>query len=105
MRYTPEDRASHIALWQESGLSKAGYCRSSGLCYKTFCGWARPRAASTSKELVAAPAFVQVVDQRPHRVDAACGVDVEIDGGVRLRFAAGASAAWVGAVVQAVRSC
>ena len=106
MRYTPEDRARHIALWQESGLSKAGYCRTSGLCYKTFCSWTHRQSASTADEQTAsAPAFVQVVDHRPQRDDASLTVEVGPDDGLRLCFSAGAAPDWVAAVITSVRPC
>jgi hypothetical protein len=34
-------KEEHIADWESSGLSKAEYCRRTGLNYKTFQKWKR----------------------------------------------------------------
>jgi hypothetical protein len=34
-------KEEHIANWESSGLSKAEYCRRTGLRYKTFQKWKR----------------------------------------------------------------
>ena len=39
MRYSQEERQVHVELWRESGLSRAAYCRQSGLTYATFAQW------------------------------------------------------------------
>ena len=52
MRYTREERAAHVELWKDSGLSKAAYSRETGVAYQSLCNWAR----LASQELVVLPA-------------------------------------------------
>ena len=51
MRYSTEERQAHVELWRESGLSRAAYCRQSGLTYATFVQWVQ-RAGETRHERV-----------------------------------------------------
>ncbi len=39
IRYSEEEKQTHLALWQESGLSKRAYSIASGLKYRTFLRW------------------------------------------------------------------
>jgi hypothetical protein len=105
MRLSSEERAAHVALWRESGLSKAAYCRECGLPYQTFVGWcreqpdARPDAAEGDR-------FIALVDDRRSTdAGAPAALQVHMHADMALSFAASAPAEWVAAVIRAMRSC
>ena len=107
MRFTREERTVHVALWRESGLSKAAYCRECDLPYQTFVAWTRAGSGTptrSSAEPDPAPAFVQLPDDRPMVGSVALQVRID-DNLVELSFAPTAPAAWVGAVLRAARAC
>ena len=39
MWLSKEEKAAHVAAWQESKLSKASYCNEQQICYGTFVKW------------------------------------------------------------------
>ena len=41
IRYSEEEKQTHISLWQESGLSKLRYSKELGITYKTFLHWCK----------------------------------------------------------------
>jgi transposase len=94
MRHSITDRAAHVAAWESSGLSQAGYCRQTGLAYHLFRDWVRRRSAGEGK---VASGFVEV--RRPP----VGGVAVmALPGGARLEFGLQADPAWAGQVIRAV---
>lgn len=106
MQTTPSERAAHVALWRESGLSKAAYCRESGISYQTFVSWTRTLGsdAGEASDDQGPIEFVELVDDRRPEETAAAALCVQVDS-LALNFAASAPAAWVAAVLRAVRAC
>lgn len=106
MHTTPSERSAHVALWRESGLSKAAYCRESGISYQTFVSWTRTVGSDAvgASDDHGAIEFVELVDDRQPKKAAAAALCVQVDS-LALTFAASAPAAWVAAVLREVRSC
>ena len=105
MRTSPSERTAHVALWRESGLSKAAYCRESGISYQSFVSWAREPGAGRVADPVVddRPAFVELIDDRPRDPH---GPTLRVlAGGMELCFLGSAQPAWIGAVLRAVAGC
>lgn len=105
MRYSSMDREAHVALWRESGLSKAAYCRALGVPYPVFVAWTRamPVPVPVGGD-GAGQGFVQLAEI-PVRGAAGDGhLRVEVSG-MSLVFSGSADAWWVGRVLSGLRSC
>jgi len=102
VRYTKEQRQEHIQRWQESGLSRAAYCREHELPYQTFATWAKQPKAGL--QAAAEGAFVQLTDDRPASPNGGATLRVRI-GGLDLVFSAMSSPAWVAAVLERLARC
>ena len=114
MRFSSEERAAHVELWRESGLSRAGYCRQSGLRYSTFAQWVQRQEKGGRGAEVDAPsgadtqeAFVAV--SMPERVVASSGgpvVRAELVGqGVTVLLDESCAPGQVAAVLEALARC
>jgi len=103
MKMNRADREAHVALWRESGLSKAAYCREHHLPYQSFVQWSRCTDADGPE---AAGGFLELHDDRPSSdAGAGCvggGVRAAIAGVGALEFAAHADPEWIASVVRAV---
>jgi len=103
MKMTRADRAAHVALWRESGLSKAAYCREHDLPYQSFVQWSRFPEGDGPAE---AGGFIELLDDRASPAagthPAGAGVRASFAGLGALEFAAHADPEWIAAVVRAV---
>ena len=108
MRYSEEERRTHVALWQESGLSKAAYCREADIPYQSFVGWThrcqdvvrdeRPHAGDGNDE----GAFIQLAGPRPG-LPASHAVHVELaERGISISFRADVEAERIAAIIAQV---
>ncbi|MGH9449277.1 MAG: hypothetical protein ACRD11_01935 [Terriglobia bacterium] len=129
-RFTPEERESWISRFRSSGLSQGRFAEQNGLKLKTLQRWLYGRGAQAvmkrkppvrahgdrshridrtavalqrKPQRVPSATFREVM--RPHLgpVQAGWAAEVSWPSGVTVRLAAGAEAAWIGAVVEAVR--
>lgn len=106
MRYTQSERQAHLDLWQESGLSKAAYCRQAGLPYRCLISWSRQSepAIDGGPGQPGEGDFIEL--ERPSVPVAASPVaTVDLGSGRRLAIAASADPEWVGRLLGAVLGC
>jgi hypothetical protein len=106
MRWTHEERAVHVALWRESGLSKAAYCRAAELPYQSFYLWCRESEVEITTQSEAGD-FIELTADRAITAKnyPPTGLTVRVSEGCELSFAAQCSADWVVAVVRGLRGC
>lgn len=96
-----------VDTWRSSGLTQVAFAEARGLRLGTLRAWCRrlgtsPRGASTRpREPEASPAFVEV---RSVGLASRAAAELELGGGLVLRFRGDAAPAFVGAVVAAVRA-
>ncbi len=99
-RYTEAEKRSILAGFDAYGGSLTRYAKEVGVAYVTLSRWLRagilPRAEGSS----AASGFLEFqVRQRSVSMEVG-GVDVELPGGLRLRFAAGTDARYIARLVR-----
>ena len=100
MRYSIEDRTAHVALWRESGLSKARYCRESGVPYHALIAWVKDDRGDSGS----GPQFVQLEDDRSQAVRAGGELRVDV-GDFSLSFSGTADPAWVARILCELSPC
>jgi len=99
----------HLAAWQASGLSQAGYCRQVGLAPADFSWWkhelarrdGRRAADRTRQGMKAGPQFVPL-QLTAGQSNGEC--EVLLCNGRRLRIGNGADPRWAGALAAALES-
>jgi hypothetical protein len=100
-----------VEAWRRSGLTQVAFAEARGLRLDTLRAWCRrlgenPRRASSSpgswpRGTPAGPALVEVVSAgRTERA----GAELDLGGGLVLRFLGDAAPGFVGAVVAVVRA-
>lgn len=106
MRYTPSERQAHLDLWQESGLSKAAYCRQAGLPYHCLMAWSRQAVvvAEVAADGSEAGGFIEL-DRPSGPAPVAPAATVDLGTGRRLTIAASADPEWAGRLLGAVFGC
>ena len=99
--------AEVVHAWRRSGSTQVAFAEAQGLELGTLRAWCRrlgasPRGAPTRpSETAASPAFVEL---RPVGFASRAAAELELGGGLVLRFRDDAAPAFVGAVVAAVRA-
>lgn len=93
----------HVAAAQSCGISKAAYCRSQGLTYKTFLRWSWLLQAGAT----APPARQSLV---PVAIREAAPLDhmpmtLRIGADISLSMPASTDAAWLGTLLRTVSTC
>ena len=128
--FTAEERESWISRFRTSGLSQARFAEQNGLKLKTLQRWLYRRGAHAAmKRKSPVPAHgdrshrtdrtAVAIHRKPRRTPSATFREVMLPAlgparagwvaevtwpsGVTVRFGAGAEAAWIGAVLEAVR--
>ena len=96
-RYSAEEKTAVVARYVSSGKTQTAFCREAGITVPTLAAWrkALPRPVVRDGDLVevALPALAALTEVR-----------LEVNG-CTLRVGVGTSPAWLGAVVQHLRSC
>jgi len=89
-----KEKQAHVKAWQQSGLTKTGYCGQQGLNLKTFsrwCGQMRPLNASKAKLL-------------PVEITPQAGVEesirLKLPSGNQLELPAATTPQWLGALLR-----
>jgi len=106
MRYTPSERQAHLDLWRESGLSKAAYCRQSGLPYHSLISWSRQPGSTIDGDSVSSDdeGFIEL--ERPSTpVGSSLGATVDLGAGRRLTIASSTDPEWAGRLLGAIFRC
>ncbi len=99
-RYTETEKQSILAGFETYGGSLTRYAKEVGVTYVTLSRWLKARMPSPVVRSSSVSGFLELqVRQRSFSMEVG-GVDVELPGGVRLRFAAGTDAAYIGRLVR-----
>jgi transposase-like protein len=106
-RWTPAEKAKHLVLFAESGVSQAQFCRAMRVSAPTFSQWRR-RTPSRGERVAGAPCFAEVCVTEPlprsgtvpARV--APQVVLHLPGGVTCEAPVGADPVWLGQVLKAL---
>jgi transposase-like protein len=106
-RWTPTEKAEYVALFAESGLTQAEFCRAMDVPAPCFSQWRR--GMTPRREPAAgAPHFAEVCLTEPsRRVGAvpalgALQVVLHLPGGVTCEAPVGADPVWLGQVLKAL---
>jgi hypothetical protein len=90
----------HLAVWCDSGLSQAAYCRQHGLSLPCFGYWRGKRRSAAAHS---AQALVPIVVAEATRADDR--IEVALPNGVQVRLPVGVDATrWV-PMLQALLTC
>lgn len=99
-RFSAEDRARWMELYQHSSRSVRDFCRANALCQSSLSRWLRQSRAVT-RGLHPQGSLVEVrVAPAPA---SAASVKVCLPGGVTMEVASGTDAAWLAGVLCALR--
>ena len=105
--WTEQDKAECLALFAQSGLNAAEFCRQLGISAATFSLWRRTAFGEASRPLDSAPPFAQVrltgpePSMRPSEpMTAPTGVMLHLPGGARLEAPVGTDPAWLAQLVK-----
>jgi transposase-like protein len=101
-RSSKSQRARLVAQWRGSGSSQAAFARRHQIHPRTFFDWIRACPAAPPAAAPFVPVHV-VAASAVAPPDAAEGVTIVLPQGERLEVPAGASAAWVAAIVAGLR--
>ena len=114
-RTSREERAAHIDLWRSSGLSRAAYCRESGLSYGSFTQWVRDagvgrKTAATARGAPAESpeAGVGFVELPVRAKGASCGGHIQLTwqgSPLRIEVRPGCDPAWCAALIGRLQPC
>jgi transposase-like protein len=106
-RWTSAEKAKHLVLFAESGVSQAQFCRAMRVAAPTFSQWRR-RTQSRGERAAGAPCFAEVcvAELLPQSgavpAPAATQVVLHLPGGVTCEAPIGADPAWLGQVLKAL---
>jgi len=106
--WTEQDKTECLALFAQSGLTAADFCRRLGISAATFSLWRRN--ARSGKSPAIAPPFAQVClsapepDVRTPEAMAAPTVVIHLPGGVRLEAAVGTDPSWLAQLLKTLAS-
>jgi hypothetical protein len=104
MKHTPQEQCTHVELWQESGLSKAAYCREANIRYHLFNAWVhKHQQASTNVGQSSGEAFVRLVGNSTATTE---GIAAEFDPSQKRWYIhASANPEWVGRLFRVLHQC
>ena len=98
-RFSPEQVDRFLDEFERGGGSAATFAREQGLCYTTFCTWRRQRERRGRRR--------SVPRLEPVPIGSLLGpgwaAEIGWPGGVTLRLHERVSAAWAGALIEALR--
>ncbi|HYN64039.1 MAG TPA: transposase, partial [Candidatus Limnocylindrales bacterium] len=106
--WTEQDKKECLALFTQSGLSAADFCRQLGISAATFSLWRRSARSGESPSV--APQFAQVCLTTPvagvatPEPMAAPAVRIHLPGGMTLEAAVGTDPSWLARLLKAVAS-
>lgn len=105
-QWTPEEKAEHLALYAESGLTQAEYCEEMGLSPPTFSGWCRQSrgAGVAPAETANDQTFAEVLVTEPAAGATtpltARPVIIHLGGGTRIEVAVGTDPSWLASLLK-----
>lgn len=94
--YTSQEKAEHLALFEQSGMTQGDFCREMGISGSTFSLWRRrPREEAGSAE--STPQFAEVQLSAPTTgATTAATVTVHLPGGAKIEVNAATDVVWQG---------
>ena len=105
--WTEQDKSECLALFVQSGLCAADFCRQLGISPATFSLWRRTARGEASPPVESAPQFAQVCLTEPERsvrapepMTAPTVVMIHLPGGAKLETPVGTDPAWLAQVVK-----
>lgn len=99
-RYTETEKRSILAGFEAYGGSLTRYAKEVGVTYVTLSRWLRAGILPPAEGSSSGSGFL-ALQVRPRSMSMEVGgVDVELPGGVRLRFAAGTDASYIARLVR-----
>jgi transposase-like protein len=108
--WTEQDKTECLALFAQSGLSAADFCRQRGISAATFSQWRRQARSGEAPSVENAVHFAQVcltapeADEHPSPTTTAAAVTIHLLGGVRLEAAVGTDPLWLAQLLKRVAS-
>ena len=86
-RYSEEQKSKILSLLEQSGLSRAEFCRRESLCYQSVSKWVTKPRSSTSLALVEVKSETESLlgSSSNVRVRVGVGVEVDFNGNVSLK--------------------
>lgn len=107
--WSEPDKAECLALFAQSGLNAAEFCRQRGMSAATFSLWRRAARGAVALPVQRAPGFAQVrltaaePSVRPAEpLVASTVVMIHLPGGTKLAAPVGADAAWLAQLVKSL---
>jgi hypothetical protein len=102
--YTPQEIAQWIGRYRASGLSLGAFAQKHGLPKSRLHYWVYDkRYASLVQPEISVPTFQEVRLTAGLPGQQSWALEISLPAGPVARFSAGAAAAWIGAVVQALQ--
>jgi hypothetical protein len=98
-RWRPEEKATLVAQFKQSGQTAADFCRRQGLSHSSFSGWCRQRHQAGAPH---AGRFAAVHLAAPPAAGGSV-VTVQIPSGCSVTAPLGADPRWLGQLVAALR--
>lgn len=117
--WTAQDKAECLALFAQSGLSAAEFCRQLGISAATFSLWRRSARSGVAPSVESPPHFAQVCLTEPEPgvstpapmttataavAATAAAVVIFLPGGVKLEATSGTDPAWLARLVKTLAS-
>jgi transposase-like protein len=104
--WTLEEKAEHLALFAESGLTQVEYCEEMGISPATFSLWRRQSRVESPAEAARDQTFAEVlVTERtagasPVAPLTATPVVIHLCGGARIEVAVGTDPSWLASLLK-----
>lgn len=101
-----KEKAEHLALFAESGLSQVEYCEEMGISPATFSLWCRHSQATgvVAVEAASEQTFAEVLVTEPSACAstplAATPVVIHLSGGTRIEVAVGTDPLWLARLLK-----
>ncbi len=102
-RHSPEERQTHIELWQQSGKTKAEYCREVGLPYHCLFSWTRSKRDKEVEQVPIENGFV-AIEMRTEMPDRP-GLVIQAGQWGTMQFSVSASPSWIASILREMHSC
>lgn len=108
--WTEQDKAECLALFAQSGVTAAEFCRQLGISAATFSLWRRNARSGVGSAVESGPHFAQVGVTEPApavstpQMVAATAVVIHLPGGVRLEAPLGTDPVWLAQLLKILAS-
>lgn len=100
--YTAQEISDWISRYRQSGLGQGAFAKKHGLPRSRLHYWLYGRGRRPSSRSRVVPAVFQELKLSPGVARSNWAVEISLPTGLAVRFGAGASADWIGAVVGAL---